>query len=163
MQTKEWITMTVAVCALLLSAYKAYNIYLQRRDKGPRLRLRAHVDHHHDFSMSQDPETGVVTCEKDSAVVVKLENIGEREYTLKDFAFKPLLRKRFAITAPVRAKLAPESRTEAAFRARDLLSAQTGKPKSSLVGRIEVRDHMGRRFRSQFLMVTGNPKALSSQ
>ena len=78
MESKDWMTRAIAICALLLSAYNAYNIYLQRRDKKPRLRLRARLDHNYDFFVKQNDDGGA-TMEKDTAVVVKVENIGERE------------------------------------------------------------------------------------
>jgi len=144
-----WIATTVSVVAILLSGY---GLYLQRRDRQPRLRVRA--------LLGTRDRGGYVTVRDEwipgkevPALLVQLHNIGDRAVRVQDVRLVSLFGRRVAVDWRGTPYTIDGNARSDLFAYVDEITTRIGARLLSRVVRVEVEDEMGRRWRNLWFRI----------
>lgn len=148
----DWISVSIALLALGLSAF---SLYLQWRDKRPYLKLRAKLGQRF-RQLSYDPATDQPHGENQPAIVVGIQNVGDRPITLLYGVVRPLIghgRQVELVRDCGPREIARDSSREWHAFIRDVLDGIGAASHWVGLYRLEVRDDMGRRWCSQYFRI----------
>jgi hypothetical protein len=151
---RDWLTLAIAGMALLLSIY---SLYLQRRDKNPRLRVRWSHDSR-DRTLTYDPTTDTVHRTSRLALIATIHNVGTMHVRLVKAQVRWGLGGWRDVPLSWSAKgsdLPPDTSTEGhAFNGDVLLAVQWWLPTHLPLFEVALVDHMDRRWGGTLLWVT---------
>lgn len=150
----DWISTGIATLALLLAIA---SLYLQWRDKRPRLKLRRVKVEQRFRQLSYDPATDQSYGENQTVVVALVANVGDRPITLAKGSLRPLFGRsvEVGVTRDYGSpNIAADSSYEVHAFVQDALPNMGKMARRVGVYRFEVSDHMDRRWSSRFLRLT---------
>jgi hypothetical protein len=148
----SWFATVIAVLSLVLSTY---SLYLQRRDARPRLRIQSKGEMRARVTV-RDFVGDTQRTEPQPAVVCVVQNVGDRSLRFGSVYLRPLIGRRHQAAEVVgfgwgvRELNRDESREVQVF-AREVLEAGSGLCRLLRAYRVEMDDHMGRRWRGKFV------------
>jgi hypothetical protein len=149
----DWASAAIATLALLLSSY---SLYLQWRDKCPRLSIRAQPARRF-RQLSYDPTTDRSQGEDQVALVAIVSNTGDRPITLSKGFVRPLFGRAKLVSLGVDyrfSEMAPDSSREICVFPLEVMLGANKFARLVRLYRLEIRDHMGRRWCSGYARIT---------
>jgi hypothetical protein len=157
----DWVSAAIGMLALLLASF---SLYLQWRDKRPRLSIRVQPGRRF-RRLSYDPTTDRSDGEHQVAIVAVVSNTGNRPITLSKGFVRPLLGRAKPVSlddVDYRfSEMAPDSSREVCVFPLEVMQGTNIFARLASLYRLEIRDHMDRRWSSGYARITSQTTAPS--